>query len=76
MSHTWREWVEILESPSLLEDNRIFDWLIKTMDKTPKMKLRKLARALRNRLKNLYTIVFSDAELKALLDKMITEALA
>ena len=25
MSHTWREWVEILESPSLLEDNRIFD---------------------------------------------------
>lgn len=73
--HTWREWVEILESPSITEDNRILDWLIKTMSENPDLKLRKLAKAMRNKLKNLYTKVFSVAELESLLDGVISEAL-
>jgi hypothetical protein len=71
--HTWREWVEILESPALLEDDRIFEWLIKTMAKNPELKLRELARAMRNRLKNLYTKVFSKVELNTLLDNIMNE---
>ena len=72
--HTWREWVEILESPALIDDNRIFDWLIKTMTKDPELKLRKLARGMRNKLKNLYTKVFSKGELNSLLDSIINES--
>lgn len=71
--HTWREWVEILESPALLDDERIFNWLIKTMSKNPNVKLRELARAMRNKLKKLYTKVFSESELNSLLDNMINE---
>lgn len=71
--HTWREWVEILESPALLEDDRIFNWLIKTMVKNPNVKLRELARAMRNKLKNMYTKVFSEKELNYLLDSIINE---
>lgn len=73
--HTWREWVEILESPSITEDIRILDWLIKTMSKNPELKLRKLARAMRNKLKNLYTKVFSVTELESLLDSVLPEVL-
>ena len=71
--HTWREWVEILESPAILEDDRIFDWLIKTMAKNPNVKLRELARAMRNKLKKLYTKVFSEIELYTLLDTIIKD---
>ncbi len=71
--HTWREWVEILESPALLEDDRIFNWLIKTMGRNPNLKLRELARSLRNKLKNLYTKVFSEAELVKLLEEVVKD---
>jgi hypothetical protein len=68
---TWREWVEILESPSILEDDRILWWLRKKMGGEAKVKLRPLARALRQELKDMYTKVLSEQELNKLLDDIL-----
>lgn len=65
---TWRDWVELLESKSILQDERILNWLRIKLRNCPDLKLRPIARMLRHRLKDMYTQVLSDRELNDYLD--------
>jgi len=71
--HTWREWVEILESPAIIDDERIVAWIIKKMGSNKRIELRPLARGIRQQLKGIYTAALSDEELTELLDEVLHE---
>ncbi len=49
---TWRDWVELLESPFVNADRRILEWIGQKMKRAPKRVLRQLTRALRDNFKN------------------------
>lgn len=72
---TWRDWVELLESKSLLRDERILAWTQKKLDLHPEIKLRPMARMLRNLLKEMYTKVLNDNELDEFLNNGWNEML-
>ena len=62
---TWRDWVELLESPFVNADQRILDWIAEKMRVAPKRILRSLTRVLRNRFKNRETRdLLTDDELR------------
>lgn len=62
---TWRDWVELLESPFVNADPRILDWIGTKMKAAPKRLLRDLTRCLRNKLKNCETRnLLTDEELR------------
>ena len=71
--HTWREWVEILESPAIIDDERIVAWIIGKMGRHGKIGLRPLARGIRQQLKGFYTAALTDEELSDLLDEVLDE---
>ena len=65
---TWRDWVELLESP-FLRDDRIEDWIGRKMKDNPKHFLRKLTPRLRAEFRDVETEGFySDQELEEVLE--------
>jgi hypothetical protein len=65
---TWRDWVDLLESP-FLKDHRIEDWIGEKMRESPKHFLRKLTPRLRAEFKDVETEGFySDDELLEVLE--------
>lgn len=69
----WREWVELLESKTILQDERILNWVRMKLINNPQIKLRPLVRVLRSWLKDMYTIILSDEELEGYLEEAWNE---
>jgi hypothetical protein len=59
----WSDWVNFLESPSVMQDDRIIKWVSKNLENVTRNELREFTQILRNKFKRRVTEVLSDEEL-------------
>jgi len=69
---SWRQWQDILDRIDNREDERIFSWIGKLQDKIREDDWREFEKALHMFLKEKDTSVFSDEELFAVYDSILT----
>lgn len=69
---TWSMWRDIFDNSKLLEDERVFDWVVQTIVKSGlgHKDLRPFIHATRRRLKKIDTSILKDHELSAKLEEV------
>lgn len=73
---TWSVWRDIFDNAKLLEDDRVFDWVVNTIRQSGlgHKQLRPFIHATRRRLKKIDTTVLTDNELMTKLHEIETES--
>ena len=73
---TWSEWRDIFDNAKILEDDRVLDWVVKTISNSSKRghkELRPFIHATRRRLTKIDTTILSEKELSSKLDDINVE---
>lgn len=70
----WSDWVNFLETPAVMQDKRIIEWVAARLSQARRSELRHLTTVLRRQFDNRNTTLLTEAELKKELEQAWEEA--